>query len=171
MPLIVTPGSLTADSYATLAATDAYYLALGGAGWTGATAIKESALRRATAWLDGAYKSRWPGLRTFARNQSLDWPRIGACDRDGNYIDSLTIPLEVEQAAMEAALREIQVPFSLTPDIVMGREKVLTKVDAISWTPIVTGVGADSLKPFLTSIEGILSGVVSGYSSTMLIRA
>jgi hypothetical protein len=75
--------------------------------------------------------------------------------------DDATAPNAVKYAIIEAATREIKVPFSLTPDLVLGREKVLTEVKGIKWTPAKSDATAADLVPFLTSIRGLLRGVAA----------
>lgn len=127
-------------SFDTLALTvsdaDAYATARGLADWAGDTQTKTAALRRGQDYIAAEYNARW--LVEFT-------------DADA--------PDEVKYAITEAALREIVTPFSLTPDIIPGREKVLTGVKGITWTPLKTAGGVSGLKPFITAIEGLLAGI------------
>lgn len=56
------------------------------------------------------------GERVTGRAQDQEWPRVNAVDYYGNAVDSATIPLEVKNATIEAALREGTNPGSLLPD-------------------------------------------------------
>lgn len=159
MALIVTPGAADADSYATLAAADAYHTARGNATWTGADAVKESALRRATSWLDGTYGARWAGLAVNGRSQPLGWPRLDALDFYGNEVDDTTIPDEVVTATIEAALRELVEPGSLSPDVTPGRQVRSETVGPLSVT--YTGpVGVAGLTPLLSIVDAALSTLI-----------
>lgn len=122
----------------TIAEADTYCTARGIADWTGADALKSAALRRGQDYIAGAYNTRWT---------------MG--------FDDATAPNAVKYAIIEAATREIKVPFSLTPDLVLGREKVLTEVKGIKWTPAKSDATAADLVPFLTSIRGLLRGVAA----------
>ena len=122
----------------TIAEADAYCTARGIADWTGIDALKTAALRRGQDYIAGEYNGRW----------TVEF-------------DDATAPEAVKFAVIEAATREIKVPFSLTPDLTPGREKVLTGVKGITWTPIKIG-GVAGLKPYLTSVSGLLTGLVSG---------
>jgi hypothetical protein len=122
----------------TIAEADTYCTARGIADWTGADALKSAALRRGQDYIAGAYNTRWT---------------VG--------FDDATAPNAVKYAIIEAATREIKVPFSLTPDLVLGREKVLTEVKGIKWTPAKSDATAADLVPFLTSIRGLLRGVAA----------
>ena len=171
MTLTTTAGSTTADSYASLAAADAFHTARGNTTWTGADALKEAALRRATAWLDGCYGQRWPGIPTYGRVQALDWPRTYAADCDGNAIDAVTIPPEVVTATCEAALRELVSPGSLSPDVTPGTAKVLTGVGSLSWTPLRSSASPNDMTPTLTAVERALAGIVGSASVVRVVRA
>lgn len=170
MPLIVTPAASNSDSYASVSDADAYHAALGNAGWTGADQLKEEALRRATSWLDAKYKSRWPGLPYNNRAQALDWPRVQAYDCDGYDVDSLTVPREIVKATCEAALRELQAPGSLSPDIVPGTVKVLTQVGDLTWTPLRNGASASDMIPLVIAVDNALAGLIP-VGSNLVFRA
>ena len=146
-----------ATNYVTVPEVDAYALALGYADWAGTVEDKEAAIRRAEDWLDGAYRNRFPGTKAGGRDQVAEWPRDNARDAEGIIVEG--IPREIKQATMEAAMREIKVPFSLTPDIVLGKEKVLTGVGSVQWTALGKGTINDLL-PTLTSVDHALTGLI-----------
>jgi len=100
MALNATPGSPTADSYATVAEGDAYHdTSLFATGWTGAVlADKERALKMATRLLDSYYT--WLGQRTFS-DQALGFPRTGLFRDTTIVVDSATIPPEIRNATAE----------------------------------------------------------------------
>lgn len=93
----------------------------------------EQAARRATQFID-SYRFRFPGYRTLARLQALEWPRIGAYtdlpsygrgqilieqfyyDPGFNYIAPNVIPIEIINAQCEAMGRELAIPGYLLPD-------------------------------------------------------
>lgn len=77
-------------------------------------------LVRASNYIDGAYRSQFPGYRAAGRGQALEWPRYDAADREGRPIDATTVPGEVDAATYEGAKRELASPFSLAPDIKPG---------------------------------------------------
>lgn len=125
-------------SAVTVADADAYCTARGLANWTGDNAAKTAALRRGQDYIAGKYNRRW--LVSF---------------------DDTTAPDVVKYAIFEAAVREIVTPFCLTPDVVLGREKVLTEVKGIKWTPMKSDATAADLDPTIYSIQGLLAGVAS----------
>jgi len=124
MTLVVESGSglVNAESYASVADTDARHTALGNTAWTGTEATKEAALRRATEYMEQAYRTRWKGTR-LTRAQALSWPRYGACV-DGWDIPSTEIPADVVSACIDLALRALA--GELNPDLERAviREKV-----------------------------------------------
>ena len=178
MPLVVTPPN--ADSYATIAEADAWHADRGRTTWTGADAVKEAALRRATTWIDAAFGARFSGAKTGGRAQSLAWPRTGATDADGVAIPPDEIPVEIKQATYEAALRELVSPGSLNPDIVPvtttggAVKRVRKKVGPLETeTEYTEGATSGSSHPIFPVINGILAGLLgrSGGGMVRLLRA
>jgi hypothetical protein len=108
-------GLADADALVSLSDCDAYHAAQGHADWTGADADKESAIRRATAYLSRSIT--WTGVRTHGRAQALAWPRSGCADGEGNGIASNEIPGEIVDACCELALIELVTPGALSPVI------------------------------------------------------
>ncbi len=101
---ILSNGTATADQGAanpTFAATDA---------------VREQCLRKATEYMEQMYKVRWQGERVLS-TQALSWPRYGVYV-DGIYIDSDEVPVEVERACAELALKAMDE--TLAPDLEQG---------------------------------------------------
>ena len=173
MALVTTPGSTASDSYATLAAADAYHLARGNVAWTGTDELKEGALRRGTTWLDAVYRSRWPGWRLNARDQSLDWPRSGVTDAEGTSVDNDTIPIEIINATIEAALRELVTPGSLTPDYLAAGQLKSLEVVGVVKREFFADPGQGGSLPVLNIVDGILASLIGTRSRNViqLIRA
>ncbi|RFF46181.1 DnaT-like ssDNA-binding protein [Xanthomonas campestris] len=127
--------------YGTLEGADDYHLARGNAAWAaGSEEARTASLVRGTDYIDGRYRvllssGRWqsmfPGVRTEGRGQPNEWPRTGAVDYDGNPIAADAVPIEVEHAAYEAALRELARPGSLSPDFVASTLAIRKKVGPI----------------------------------------
>lgn len=172
MALTTTPGSASANSYASVAEADAYHLDRANAAWAAAVpADKEAALIRATQWLDGRYGDQWPGIRWKLRAQALDWPRVEAYDRDGTVVDYQTIPPEVVDATCEAALRELATPGVLSPDVTPGTAKVLTEVKGIKWTPLRAAAGAEDMSLTITAVDRALAPLIGGSGRVRVLRA
>lgn len=125
MALIVETGSgdASAESYASVADADSYLAARGQALWEGmVTADKEAALRRATDYMQQAYRERWAGTRATA-TQALDWPRWNVPVKDvpggfGSvpaYYSDTVVPGEVKNACILLAIKAVA--GDLAPDI------------------------------------------------------
>jgi len=103
--LISTPGSLTANSYCTVAEGDTYHDGhLYADTWTGmSTAEKTVALIMATRVLD--YKVEWAHYPTNPyEEQILQWPRSGIVDLDGfSTVDDAIIPWRLKEVTSEYA--------------------------------------------------------------------
>jgi hypothetical protein len=124
MSLVVEDGTglANAESYISVANADARHTAFGNSAWTGSTAVKESALRRATAFMEQAYRNRWQGLRAHV-DQALSWPRYDVCV-DGYSIASTVVPTEVANACADLALAALT--DDLNPTLTRGvrRKKI-----------------------------------------------
>lgn len=116
MALIVEDGSVVpnAESYVSVDEADSYHDSRGTVSWSTMTVTeKERALRRATDFMKGRYRSRWKGGRVHPF-QALDWPRQGVVTDDMGsamppyyafIVDYRIVPLEVKQVCAELALR------------------------------------------------------------------
>lgn len=115
-------GLAGAESYISVADADTRHSNLGNTDWTGTDAEKEAALRKATEYLEQAYRQRWRGTKLF-RAQALSWPRYGATV-DGYDLDSDEVPADIANACADLALRALT--DTLAPDLTRAviREKV-----------------------------------------------
>jgi len=163
-------GRSDAESYVGLSDADAYATARGltfpidaGAPATAA----EQALRRATAWIDGAYRTRFPGFRKELRVQALEWPRRGAYDIHGYPIGENELPRELKAATIEAAVRELASPGVLTPDVTPGKLKSSVTVDSISVTYALGTGGVQEQRLVMTVVEQIMSALLCSSPSPM----
>jgi hypothetical protein len=166
MPLVVENGTGLANADSLVSATDmnAYAAARGINAWPQSPAesdAKDAALRRATSVVLGRYRGRWSGEKTHGRAQALDWPRKNATDADGAQIADDEIPVELEQAVMEAAWREYQTPNVLSPDetatqqVKRTRQKLGPLETETEYADNPSAV--ESAVPILTSIDDILA--------------
>ena len=134
MALVVEDGTAKTDaeSYISVADAGTRHTAFGNTAWTGTDAVKEAALRRATAYMLQAYRERWHGYRKTA-TQALDWPRSfvylepfvhGAVGAYPYLVDDTTVPDEIANACADLALRALS--DDLNADLARGiiREKV-----------------------------------------------
>lgn len=168
-----------ADFYGTLAAATLYHDARGNAAWSasGVTdAQRTAALVRASGALDGQYGSQFPGYKTGGRAQTLAWPRTGARDACADEdIPDDEIPVQVENAAYEIALAELQRPGSSSPTITPGRVVKRQKVDTIEREFFSASEGSpmspDAMRPVLMAVEDALRCIlVSTSASVDLLR-
>ena len=70
----------------------------------------------ASEWIDSRYRLAFPGTKVGFRNQTREWPRLGACDIHQYPIAFESVPTEVENATYEAALKHLVEPGSLSVD-------------------------------------------------------
>lgn len=156
------------DFYGSVSAADAYHLARANAAWVGEDAAKQAALIRASAYIDGKYQAqnscgRWEslfsGAKTGGRAQSLQWPRTGATDNEGHAIPADEVPIEIEQATYQSALREIALPGSLSPDYVASQTIKREKVGPLETEFAVSdsASGAGSVRPVITVVDELLA--------------
>jgi len=159
------------DFYGTVAAADAYHAARANAAWTGDDVAKQAALIRASVYIDGRYRkllasgvwqSLFPGVKTEGRGQAREWPRTGAEDYEGHAIPSDQVPIEVEQATYEAALRELVEPGSLSPDFVAASTVKRQKVGPIEeeFSVAAGADGAASVRPVISIIDEMIAPVL-----------
>lgn len=119
MALIVEDGTVvaSAESYCSVSAADAYWLARGNpSSWSAATTTaKEVALRLATEYLDAVYGPRWLGDR-FDDDQVLDWPREDV-EVDGVSLEETPLPTNLIKATAELAYRQLIETGGILPDV------------------------------------------------------
>jgi hypothetical protein len=108
MPFVVETGAglSTANSFASVAAADAYVAERGVTGWAGLlTADKQAALVKATDYLEASYRASWDGFRVSG-TQALSWPRSDVIV-DEFPVPANIVPLVVVNACIEMALRAV----------------------------------------------------------------
>lgn len=162
MSLVVEDGSgkPNADSYVTLKSCDGYHANMGNSAWVvddedaDNIAARETAIRKATAFIDRKYNGRFRGRRQGA-SQALMWPRWDAIDEDGFVIED--VPDAVKYATCEAALRAFQ-GTDLMPDMERGGAVIQETIGPIS-TTYAAGAPAGTRYDM---IEGLLRPCLSG---------
>jgi hypothetical protein len=174
MALVVEDGSglSTAESYISVADATTYHAARANTAWADVAddATREALLRKATDFMVATYRERWAGYRV-STTQALDWPRYEVPFKDAtvggtfpSYYDSNEVPVAVQRACAELALRAIDGDLAPDLDAPVVREKV---------GPIETeyAVGARQSTVF-RAIEGLLSPFfVSGGGQLKVVRA
>lgn len=102
MPLIVTPGDSTANSYVSVAEATTYFgLSYNRTAWSDAGfGDKEKALAESTRLLD--LFVTWKGFLASS-TQRLRWPRTDVLDVDNRVVDYTIIPQSIKDATCELA--------------------------------------------------------------------
>lgn len=160
------------DIYGTAAGFADYHAARGRDVGTYEADDIEKKLLVASEWIDGRYRSSFSGVKVGQRAQRREWPRNGAVDRDCFAISAAMVPVEVEFATYEAALRELQAPGGLSVDFTPNRYKrasvegavsvEYTQFDSASAAQTQYAIIAEILAPILTG-----SGAVSALSGSV----
>lgn len=151
-----------AESYVSASDCDTYHLNRGNTAWTGTDAVKEAALRKAVAYLDGHYCNRFKGLKYEPLDQSLQWPRLGVMI-DGFMLDTDVIPQRLKDAQCELAL--IALSAELAPNVSAGIKR--EKVDVLE-TEYFAGAPAGTT--VYTAVNNLLSDLLKPINSSDLIR-
>jgi hypothetical protein len=167
MALIVEDGTGRADSesYVSVSDLDTYATKRGLSLIVSSTEEVEAALRRATAFIDMRYRGRFPGMRLHLRAQALEWPRYGVSDIQGIYVPPSVVPIEIAQATMEGAVRELAEPGILMPDLERGGAVKRLKAGSVE----IDYGGSASPNTVFQIIDRILGGLLyagSNYTAT-----
>ena len=168
MALTVEDGTAKADADAlwSLADIDSYHSDRGNTDWTGTDAVKEGAIRRATSYLSDHFD--WMGSRTEGRSQALSWPRSGVVDREGETIADDEIPVEIQYACAEAALRELVDPGSLAPDFTPTERLTEVRVGPITVKYDDTRTEADAARLVALRLRDLIAQFLSLYQTSRL---
>lgn len=125
MALVVEDGTglSNTNAFVSVADADARHSLLGNSAWTGDNAAKESAIARATAYMEQAYRSRWQGFR-HNHDQALSWPRNSVVIDEFVVVESNVVPADIANACADLALRALN--DDLNADLTRGvvRKKV-----------------------------------------------
>jgi len=133
-------------------AANGYTLAVGA---PSAAVLRE----RGSAYIDGAYGTRFSGAPTGSIAQERAWPRTDATAY-GSAIGSDVIPDAIVKASYHAAYAEASAPGSLSASgseaTRVKREKVEGAVE-VEYQAAGAAFSAASLTPVLTTVEGLLA--------------
>jgi hypothetical protein len=108
-------GSATAESFASVADATTYHSNRGNAAWAALASdtVREQCLRKATDYMEQAFRTRWQGYRNTA-TQALSWPRsfvylepfiLGAVGSYPYLVADDIVPVQVKNACAELALK------------------------------------------------------------------
>lgn len=107
-------GLANANSYVPLAFADQYFLDRAVTTWTGADGDKQSALVRATDYVEGRFGDKFFGCK-FVDTQALHFPTgSGMTDPTSGVLIPDVLPLKLLKAICEYAMRALTV--TLAPD-------------------------------------------------------
>lgn len=124
-------GVADANSYVDLAFADQYFLDRAVTTWTGTDAAKQSALVRATDYVENRYGDKFIGCK-FSETQALHFPTFDGLTDDMTG-DKLPTPMPVKllKAISEYAVRALT--GTLTPDPVVDAtgQRVLSKSEQV----------------------------------------
>lgn len=164
MALTIEDGTIVAGAESYVSASDAttYHTARGNIAWTGTDAVKEAALLKAAAYLDGHYCTRFKGIKLSPVDQSLQWPRIFV-SIDGYALPTDTIPQRLKDAQCELAL--IALSSDLAPNVSAGIKR--EKVDVLE-TEYFAGVPAGTT--IYTSVNNLLADLLKPLNSSDITR-
>jgi hypothetical protein len=150
----------------------------------------ETAMRKATQYLDRAYRGKWKGFRSD-RDQALAWPRTssqdlpvnfltpsfttGVIDEDGYEIPSNIVPKQVKEAEYEATILSLG-GSDLLPTYPRGNAIKRKRVKAGPAEVETEYMESASTRDRYLTIEGLLYGLTNSQpgatsGSGTLIRA
>lgn len=169
MALIVEDGSgmTNADAFISVEYADAYHAAMGNAEWTGAEPDKEAAIRRATAFLSNSYQ--WQGYKRKGRPQALAWPRYDVVDCEGWGVAFDAVPIEIQKATAEVALRELVSPGSMNPDVIASEQVKREKIGALEVEYLNANTSPQSARPVLMIVQDIIGPLLRKGSGNPLV--
>lgn len=134
------------DLAVTTEEADAYAQSRAWTDWTGDTTAKTASLRRGQDYIAGRYNDRW-----------------------NVEFDDATAPDLVKCAIIEAARRELTKPGSLDPDFVAAaavKRKKVKAGPAETETEFAGNGTAESVRPVIGAIDGLLAGLLRTVSAT-----
>lgn len=150
--LIVEDGSIVEDanSYITYDYAENYHTLRGNSAWAdGDTLAKQQAIIRATQSIDALYKAYWLEDK-LSDAQELEFPR-------GEENEEGVIPKNLKKAVAEAALRELEAPNGLAPDLDRGGKIKKVKADVVE----VEYMDGASAMTVYTMLDGLLADLIS----------
>lgn len=156
-------GVAGANSYVTVAYANAYHGERGNSGWTGADALKEQALIRATDYIETRWAESFLGIQEHLDPlQPLSFPRLGIRNRAG--LDVLGIPEALKRATAEYALRALTA--ALMPDPTVNATGVVTgtreKVGPIETETMYSGFLRNATLRAYPAADRLLVGLLAG---------
>lgn len=138
-----------ANSYVSVAEADAYHADRGNNAWTGAEAVKQAALVRATDYIEQIYGERWQGA-PVSMSQALSWPRGGVAN-----VPADIVPVRLKQAVCQLALEAVSgIELNPTLDRAIKKEKI-----GPLETEYMNNASSGEVRP---AIDGLLRALLRG---------
>jgi hypothetical protein len=97
---------------------------------TSSNSLKQAAIIAATDYIEKVFGLRYLGRRKTA-GQGLGWPRINVWDRDGYLLDPDLLPVVLEQATAEYAVRALDSALLPDPTVDDSGKAVTASTDII----------------------------------------
>jgi hypothetical protein len=145
-------GLVNANAYISVSYADTYFNDRLATAWTASTLAKQSAIVKATDYIETVFGPRMVGRVAFPETpQALSFPRLRVFNKSG--IELLGIPENLKKATAEYALRALTL--SLMPDPVVSDSgfSILSKTETVG--PItektdyqISGVNPKMIKPY-----------------------
>ncbi|MFN4062347.1 MAG: DnaT-like ssDNA-binding protein [Paracoccus hibiscisoli] len=124
------------------------YIAAGGAtGWPADATLQRQAIMRGQRYVAARFNGRWRAA----------WP-------EGET------PEPVKLAVIEAAILEARKPGALSPVSTPATDKVLVGVGKVTWERVGDASAPDAFVPRVTTIEGLLAGLIWPTGSGAFLR-
>lgn len=123
----------------------------------------DPALLVGSEWLDGTYRGKFGGLKIGMRAQVREWPRNGANDIYGYYIDPTVPPVEVISATYEAALKHLQKPGALNVDWTPSKFRSASVAGAVAVQYSAAIESVDDIQTRFAIIDQILRPILNSF--------
>ena len=138
------------------------YLTARGMTLTGDSTSQAADLLIASEWIDGNYRSQFPGYQTGFRAQEREWPRTNAFDYEDQVIATTDIPTEVISATYEAMYRQNITPGCLNVDATLGKNIVEAAVSGAVSVKYAGATSIGDLQLMIPVIDKILAPILTG---------
>lgn len=113
----------------------------------------------ASEWLDNTFRDKFDGWKVAPTTQEREWPRTGVVDFYGYAVSSASVPVQIERATYEAALRLLTDPDMLSRDVAPTPYKRVSIDGALSVE--YAGQAAASLATHIPIIGQVLSSLLN----------
>lgn len=121
-------GVAGANSYVTLAYADTYFADRAVTDWVASDGKKQSALIKATDYIETRWSKRFKGNRQFD-TQELSFPRYRLYDSEGKLVEG--IPTALKKATCEYALRALSADLLPDPVLTDNGQQIAVKREKI----------------------------------------